>query len=188
MKGHFIVFNLISDRQNRVCLDFMCTGHKSFSTTEIGGGFLCLFLEMVVPGLQKRCHQLLRQWMLFQTVFLVRFWNNDRCVRWPGWDRVEEVLLEQCKTNCLPTYPKQTTLAPLALFSKGGNWKKKKKSVKLLSHVELFVIPRTVAHQVSLAMAFFQVRILVWVVIPFSRGSFWLILEAQRQTPTLTKP
>ena len=100
------------------------------------------------------------------------------------WDRVEEMLLEQCKTNCTPICPIQKILAPLALFYKGGNWKK---NVKLLSHVELFAIPWVVACWVALAMAFFQARILIWVVIPSSRGSFWLISEAQRETPTVTR-
>ena len=42
----------------------------------------------------------------------------------------------------------------------------------MLSHVRLFVIPWTVAHQAPLSMGFSQARILEWVAISFSRGIF----------------
>ena len=41
----------------------------------------------------------------------------------------------------------------------------------LLSHVQLFVTPRTVPHQAPLFMGILQARILEWVSIPSSRGS-----------------
>ena len=44
----------------------------------------------------------------------------------------------------------------------------------LLSHSvvsRLFVTPRTVAHQALLSMEILQARILVWLAMPFSRGS-----------------
>ena len=41
----------------------------------------------------------------------------------------------------------------------------------MLSRVWLFATLWTVAHQDPLSMAFFQARILEWVVIPFPRGS-----------------
>ena len=41
----------------------------------------------------------------------------------------------------------------------------------MLSHVQLFVIPWTVAHQASLSMEFFQARILEWVGISSSMRS-----------------
>ena len=45
--------------------------------------------------------------------------------------------------------------------------------VKLLSHVQLFATPRTVAHQVPLSLELvLQARTLQWVAMPFSRGSF----------------
>ena len=40
----------------------------------------------------------------------------------------------------------------------------------MLSHVQLFAIPWTVAHQAPLSMGILQVRILEWVAIPFTRG------------------
>ena len=43
--------------------------------------------------------------------------------------------------------------------------------VQLLSYVQLFVTPWTIAHQVSLAMEILQARILEWVAMPSSRGS-----------------
>ena len=46
----------------------------------------------------------------------------------------------------------------------------------MLSHfspVWVFVIPWTVAHQAPLSMRFSQTRILEWVAMTFSRGSFW---------------
>ena len=39
------------------------------------------------------------------------------------------------------------------------------------SHIQLFVIPWTVAHQAPLSMGILQARILEWVAMPFSRGS-----------------
>ena len=41
----------------------------------------------------------------------------------------------------------------------------------LLSPVQLFVTPQTVAHQAPLSMGFLQARILEWIVISFSKGS-----------------
>ena len=41
----------------------------------------------------------------------------------------------------------------------------------LLSHVQLFVTPWTVAHKAPLSMGFLQARKLVWVAMLFSRGS-----------------
>ena len=41
-----------------------------------------------------------------------------------------------------------------------------------LSHVWLFATPWTVAQQAPLSMGILQARILEWVAIPFSRGSF----------------
>ena len=49
-------------------------------------------------------------------------------------------------------------------------WKEKK--VKSLSCVPLFATPWTVAYQAPLSMGFFQSRVLEWVAISFSRGSF----------------
>ena len=43
--------------------------------------------------------------------------------------------------------------------------------VCMLSHVQLFAIPWTVAHQAPLSMEFFQVRIAERVAISSSRGS-----------------
>ena len=42
---------------------------------------------------------------------------------------------------------------------------------QLLSHVQLFVTPWTIARQVSLSMEILQARILEWVAMPSSRGS-----------------
>ena len=42
---------------------------------------------------------------------------------------------------------------------------------ELLSHVQLFLTPWTVACQAPLSMGILQVRILEWVVMPSSRGS-----------------
>ena len=47
------------------------------------------------------------------------------------------------------------------------------KVCELLSHVWLFVTLWYVAHQAPLSMGILQARILEWVTIPFSRGSFW---------------
>ena len=41
-----------------------------------------------------------------------------------------------------------------------------------LSHVQLFATPWTVALQAPLSMGILQARILKWVAISFSRGSF----------------
>ena len=41
----------------------------------------------------------------------------------------------------------------------------------LLSHVQLFTTPRTIAHHVPLSMGILQARILEWVAMPSSRGS-----------------
>ena len=43
--------------------------------------------------------------------------------------------------------------------------------VSLFSHVRLFGIPWTVAHQAPLSMGILQARILEWVAYPSSRGS-----------------
>ena len=43
----------------------------------------------------------------------------------------------------------------------------------LLSCVQLFVTPWTVAHQAPLSMGILQASILEWVAISFPRGSFW---------------
>ena len=45
------------------------------------------------------------------------------------------------------------------------------KEVMSFADVPLFRIPWTVAHQAPLFMGFFQIRILEWVAIPFSKGS-----------------
>ena len=42
----------------------------------------------------------------------------------------------------------------------------------LVSHVQLFVAPWTAAHQAPLSLGILQARILEWVVISSSRGSF----------------
>ena len=42
---------------------------------------------------------------------------------------------------------------------------------QLLSHVWLFVTPRTLAHQAPLSMGILQARILEWVAMPSSMGS-----------------
>ena len=44
--------------------------------------------------------------------------------------------------------------------------------LSLFSHVQLFVTPWSVAHQAPLSMGIFQARILEWVAMPSSRGSF----------------
>ena len=44
-------------------------------------------------------------------------------------------------------------------------------SAQLLSHVQLFATPWTIAHQASLPMGILQARTLEWVAMPFSRGS-----------------
>ena len=44
--------------------------------------------------------------------------------------------------------------------------------VQLLSHIRLSAIPWTVAHQALLSIGIFQARILEWVDISLSRGSF----------------
>ena len=41
----------------------------------------------------------------------------------------------------------------------------------MLSYVQLFGTPQTVAHQAPLSMRILQARILEWVAISFSRGS-----------------
>ena len=43
--------------------------------------------------------------------------------------------------------------------------------VWLLSCVQIFVTPWTVAYQLPPSMGILQARILEWVVMPFSRGS-----------------
>ena len=50
---------------------------------------------------------------------------------------------------------------------------KKRKKVKLLSHVRLFATAWTVAYQASPIHGVFQARVLEWVSISFSRGSSW---------------
>ena len=57
-------------------------------------------------------------------------------------------------------------------------WITKKKKVKgnsgaayLLSHVQLFATPQTVACQAPLSMRILQARILEWVAMPSFRGS-----------------
>ena len=49
----------------------------------------------------------------------------------------------------------------------GATW------VCVLSHVQLFVTPWTVACQVPLSMGIFRARIPEWVAIPSSKGSSW---------------
>ena len=44
--------------------------------------------------------------------------------------------------------------------------------VCMLSHVQVFATPWTLAHQAPLSMETFQARILEWVVISYSRGIF----------------
>ena len=46
-------------------------------------------------------------------------------------------------------------------------------------HVWLFVTPWTIAHQAPLSMGILQERILEWVAMPFSRGSFQLRDQTQ---------
>ena len=46
---------------------------------------------------------------------------------------------------------------------------------QLLSHVQLFVTPRTVARQIPLFMGILQARILEWVAMPSSRGATYII-------------
>ena len=46
-----------------------------------------------------------------------------------------------------------------------------KMHVCVLSHVQLFATPWTVAHQAPLSMGFFQARILEWIGISYSRRS-----------------
>ena len=41
-----------------------------------------------------------------------------------------------------------------------------------LSHVQLFAVPWTIAHQAPLSMRILQARILEWVAMLSSRGSF----------------
>ena len=43
----------------------------------------------------------------------------------------------------------------------------------LLSHVQLFATPWTVAHQVPPSMGILQAKTLEWIAIPFFRGSSW---------------
>ena len=45
--------------------------------------------------------------------------------------------------------------------------------VSVLSRVQFFETPWTVACQAPLSMGILQARILEWVTIPFYRGSFW---------------
>ena len=45
--------------------------------------------------------------------------------------------------------------------------------VKLLSRVQPFATPWTVAYQAPPSMGFFQARVLEWGAIAFSRGSSW---------------
>ena len=44
-------------------------------------------------------------------------------------------------------------------------------SVQLLSHVQLFATPWTLAHQAPLSMGILQTRMLEWVAMPSSRES-----------------
>ena len=53
----------------------------------------------------------------------------------------------------------------------------------LVSHVQLFVTPWSVAPQVPLSMAILQARILEWVVMPCSKGSS----QPREDLPTLTE-
>ena len=48
-----------------------------------------------------------------------------------------------------------------------------------LSHVRPFVTPWTVACQVPLSMGILQARILEWVAMPYSMGSFQLRNQTQ---------
>ena len=58
--------------------------------------------------------------------------------------------------------------------------------VKLLSHVQLFATPWTVAYQAPRSIAcIFQARVLEWVAISFSRGSSWP--RDWTQSPVLQK-
>ena len=52
-------------------------------------------------------------------------------------------------------------------------------AVQLLSHVQLFVTPLTVAHQAPLSMGILQARILEWVAMPSSRGASQLRDQTQ---------
>ena len=54
----------------------------------------------------------------------------------------------------------------------GMDWEFGIAAVQFLSQVQLFVTPWTVACQVSLSMEILQARILEWVAMPSSRGSF----------------
>ena len=44
--------------------------------------------------------------------------------------------------------------------------------VSRFSHVQLFVIPWTVAHQAVLSVGISRQKILEWVAIPFSKGFY----------------
>ena len=56
-------------------------------------------------------------------------------------------------------------------FTTSATWEAPKIVVLMLSHVQLFVTPWTVAHQAPLSMGIFQARILEWVSMPSSMGS-----------------
>ena len=53
-------------------------------------------------------------------------------------------------------------------FITSATWEAPKIVVLMLSHVQLFVTPWTVAHQAPLSMGIFQARILEWVATAFS--------------------
>ena len=64
---------------------------------------------------------------------------------------------------------KLTFSSPVATAKLIQERKKERKKVKLLSRVQLFATPWTVACQAPLSMEFS--RVLEWLAIPFSRGS-----------------
>ena len=92
--------------------------------------------------------------------------------------------LEQCQKNRLLS---ELTELEMKENTKDDTWKVffilKHKEYKLcmLSHVQLFATPWTVACQVPPSMRFFQARILQCIAISCSRGSSW----SRDQTPSL---
>ena len=59
----------------------------------------------------------------------------------------------------------------------------------MLSRVQFFVTPWTVAHQVSLSMGFFQARVLEWVAISFSNAWKWKVkVKSLSRVPASATP
>ena len=87
--------------------------------------------------------------------------------------------LQSCPTLCDPIESSPPSAIPGMLQARTLEWVAisssnawSRSSVSPYSCVRLFSIPRTVAHQAPLSMGFSRPRILEWVAIPFSRGSF----------------